>query len=309
MKSTVKYAALGAAAVLGLAGCSIPTTASDEIAVHKGGGPFESKASKGCVAPETREVNSAFDEYFYYPVNQRVFDFTGKDGADASPISVVSSDNQILTVPGSINFSLNTDCEILTAFHDNIGRRYSAYMVEADGGYTTGEGWARMMNLYVGRAADATLDRIAKTYTWRELYSDPDIKDEMNSAVNETIARLVNQQTDGEQEFFTEFSALIQQPQPDEELVAALKQEETARANAAATEAKATADAAAAVAAAEAQVAQKEAELRVKQIEAQIQREVIAAYGSVENYNNAKAIEKGLNPFQPTYGAPFTETR
>lgn len=306
-KMMLVAAALGAGAML-MTGCSIPTTASDEIAVHKANGPLEGKQSKGCVSPDQREINSAFDNYFYYPLNQRVFDFTGKKLADAEPITVVSSDNQILIVPGSVNFALNTDCNVLTAFHDNIGRRYQAYMVEGDKGYETGDGWARMMNLYIGRAADATLDRVAKQYTWRELYSDPKIKDEMNQTVNETIARLVNQQTDGDQEFFTEFSALIQQPIPDQELVAALKSEETARANASATQAKAVADAAAAEAAAQSQVAQKEAELKVKQIEAEIQRQVISAYGSVENYNNAKAIEQGLNPFQPSYGVPMTDT-
>lgn len=303
------YALLAlAVAALMLTGCTVPSTASDETAVHKGGGPFEDKGSKGCVLPDTREVNSAFDEYFYYPLNQRVFDFTGKEGSDAEPIVVVSSDNQTLTVPGSINFDLNTDCEVLTAFHDNIGRRYNAFMEEGEdgGGYVTGDGWKRMMILYIGRAADATLDRLAKQYTWRELYSDPSIKDDMNAEVNETIAALVSQQTDGDEIFFQNFSALIQQPTPDQALVDALKSEETARANAIATEARAVADANAAEAAARSQVAQKQAELEVSRIEAAIQAATIAAYGSVENYNNAMAIEKGLNPFQPVYGATLT---
>ena len=84
-------------------------------------------------------------------------------------------------------------------------------------------------------------------------------------------------------------------------MVDVVKLEESSRASAAATEAKAIADANAAEAAAEAQVAQKEAELKTKKIEAQIQQAEINAYGGVREYNNNKAIEKGLNPYQPVY--------
>lgn len=299
----LKTVVVGVLAVGVLTGCSQATPASDEIAVHKGGGPIEGKGSKGCVEPDTREFTAIFDDFFYYPLNQRIFDFTGDDSSDAQPIQVVSKDDQILTIPGTVNFDLNTDCDVLTAFHDNIGRTRGAYMVEGENGQLVlSDGWTKTLNLYIGRAADATLDRVAKDYTWRELYSDPAIKDKMNAAVNETIQKLVDQQTDGDQQFFRNFSALIQQPRPADELIAALKQEETARAEASATEAKAVADAAAAEAAADAQVAQKEAELAVRRIEAQLKQTEIAPYGNAQEFNYNKAIEKGLNPYQPTYG-------
>lgn len=304
MKRITKVAALGAVAAVGLTGCSMPVTAADEIALHYGGGPLEGQEFKGCVPASSRQVNSVADRYYYYPENQRVFDFTGKDGADVEPISVVSKDNQTLTIPGSVTFDLNTNCEVLKNFHNNIGRRYQAYMVDGENGeYVTSDGWSRMMNLYIGRAADATLDRVAKQYTWMELYSNPAIKDEMNAEVNKVVAQLVNQQTDGEDEFFQNFSALIAQPQPGDALVKALEDQQTAVATAQAAEAKAVAEANSARAAADAQVAQKQAELTVAQIEAQKKAAEIAAYGGPEAYNNAKAIEKGLNPFQPIYGA------
>ena len=189
------------------------------------------------------------------PDAQRVYDFRGGEGADAEPIQVVSQDNQPVSIPGTIQFSLATNnCDVLKAFHDNIGRRYSAYMVDGPDGRRTDTGWIKMMDVYLGAAANSTMDRVAKQYTWQQLYGDPAIKDEINSAVNEEIARLVNQQTDGDEVFFIEFSALLQQPLPDPELIQSLKDIETGKAAAEAVETRAIADAAAAEAAAGAQV-------------------------------------------------------
>lgn len=303
MNRTLKVLAtfVGAGALaLGLSACSTPSTAADEIAVHRGGGPFEGKTDKECVPASSREVNSAFDGYFYYPSNQRTYDFVGDKDSDAKPITVVSKDNQTLSIPGQINFELNTDCKVLKAFHDNIGNRYQAY--GTDSGQLEGEGWSKMLNLYIGRAADATMDRVAKQYTWRELYSDPAIKDTLNQKVNEEIQRLVNQQTDGDQVFFQNFQTLVNQPQPSQELVKALQTEESAKANAAATEVKAKADATAAENAAKAQVATKTAELKVAQLEAAILQAEINAHGGPALYNEWLIANKGLNPRQPTYG-------
>jgi hypothetical protein len=263
-----------------LTGCSMPSTAVDEVAVHRGGGLFESQSPKGCVPSGTKEVNSPGDSYFYYPANQSTYDFTGGKNSDSAPFTVVTKDNQTFEIPGSVKFSLNTKCEVLEKFHDNIGNRYAAY--NTDSGQPRNDGWRKMLSLYIAPAVDGTLDRIAKQYNWRELRNDPSIKDKMNSEVNETVARL------------------IQQPVAPKELSIAAAAEESARAQASATQVKAEADAAAAEAAAKSQVKQKEAELKVAQIEADIKAAEIAAYGSIREYNNRMAIEKGLNPYQPT---------
>jgi hypothetical protein len=281
-----------------LTGCSMPSTAVDEVAVHRGGGLFESQSPKGCVPSGTKEVNSPGDSYFYYPANQSTYDFTGGKNSDSAPFTVVTKDNQTFEIPGSVKFSLNTKCEVLEKFHDNIGNRYAAY--NTDSGQPRNDGWRKMLSLYIAPAVDGTLDRIAKQYNWRELRNDPSIKDKMNSEVNETVARLIQQQTPGNEEFFQNFSALIQQPVAPKELSIAAAAEESARAQASATQVKAEADAAAAEAAAKSQVKQKEAELKVAQIEADIKAAEIAAYGSIREYNNRMAIEKGLNPYQPT---------
>lgn len=289
---------LAVGVMFGTGACTVPSTSSDEILVHKGGGPFDDQGPRGCINPSTRSVEDANDNYYAYPANQRVYDFTGSENSDGAPFTVVSKDGQTLTIPGTLSFNLNTNCDVLQTFHDKIGNNNRAYMEDGK----TGEGWRKVLNLYMRPALDSTLDRIAKQYTWTQLYGDPTIKDEMNKAVNQSVRALVNQQFEGDQEFFQNYSSLIQQPQAPADLIALAKNEEVSKKEAANTEAKAKADAAAAKAAADAQVAQKQAELTVAKLQAQIKAAEIAAYGGIRDYNNAKAIEQGLNPFQPTYG-------
>ena len=312
------YALLAAVAVviLSVLGFFISGTVSaqaDEVAVHKGGGIIESPNSKGCVKANSREIQKPGDKYFWYPASQRTYNFTGVEGSDHGSFTVVSKDYQPLSVPGSVEFTLNTDCEVLTRFHDSIGNRYSAFHSGSGDWSETPDGWRIILDLYFAPALDATLDRVAKKYTWKELYADPTIKDEMNKTVNEQLAALIQQKMPGEDEFFQGFSALIQQPQPAETLVTALGNEESAKAQANAAKAKAVADAEtqrakavadaeAAKAAAEAQVATKEAEARIAKLDAEILEQKIKPFGSVEEYNSHLAIEQGLNPYQPTYG-------
>lgn len=299
MKRIIMLAVLAAVAIL--TGCSAPSTQADEVFVHKGSGISEGHENKGCVTPATREINwgtGMGDDYYAYPANARVFDFRGVDGSDRGPFEVVSKDGQTLTIPGTLSFTLNTNCDVLQKFHDRIGNRYQAYMEDNQ----TGAGWAKVLNLYMAPALDASLDRLAKQYTWNELRSDPTIKDKINSDVATTVTRLVNQQMEGEEEYFGGFQPLITQPIAPETLVASVRSQEEAVAAARATQAKAEADAAGLQAAAKAQVAQKEAELKVAQIEAQIRASEIRSYGGAEAYAKKLAIEKGLNPYQPSYG-------
>lgn len=294
---------LGAAFVM--SGCSIPSTQADEIFIHKGGGPFEDKDDKACIEPSSRQVESAFDAYYAYPANQRVYDFSGsvESGSDGDRFTVVSSDGITLSIPGTVSFSLNTKCEVLQKFHNDLGSRYSAYMETDDNGvYQTGSGWLQMLNIYFRPQLDATLDRVAKQYTWQKLRTDLSVKDEINKAVNAELPRLINQQIRGDNEYFIDISANILQPIAPPELVKAQEDVQTAQAQATATEAKAKADAAAALAAAEAQVGQKEAELKVKKIEAEIRLQEVRSYGGAEAYAKYLAIQKGLNPYQPVYG-------
>jgi regulator of protease activity HflC (stomatin/prohibitin superfamily) len=302
----VAIALIGA---VGLTGCSTVSTDPTEVALHYGNGPFEGKEFKACVPSGDRQnLNSFGDNYFHYPASQRTYDYTGGQNSDRAPFEVVSKDNQIMTIPGALEFSLNTNCGTdpesakdspLNSFHVTVGSRYQAYNTEP--GQPSNEGWAKVLDLYIGASLDAALDRVAKQYNWKDMYSNPAIKDEINAKVNETLATIVNQKFQGDHEFFINFSSLALQPEADAELIAALKQEEASKAQASATQVKAEADAAAAEASANAQVKVKQAELTVAKLNSDIELEKIRPFGDVKNYLDYLAVQKGINPFQPTY--------
>lgn len=303
-KTTRNLTVLGLATAA-LAACT--STSATEVAVHYAGGPLSSKSPEGCVEKSSRDY-SVFDTYRRYPLGQVVYDFTGKDGADAEPIEVVSKDNQTLTIPGQITMFLNTRCDVLQSFDVNVGGPRSAYLVEKDGEYVKSDGWRNVLALYQGRAADATLDRVAKRYTRDELFSDPTIKDVLNKEVNEQIAKLVNQQmgVSAKGPYFVNYSASMGQPDPGQDYRNILTQQQNVIAEGKRAQAEAESKASAAEAAARAQVAQKQAERKVAEEEAKIQRARISAYGNVRNYLENKALDKGLNLHQPSYGTAPT---
>lgn len=290
-------------AMLVLAGCSSVSTDTNETAVHVGGGSFEAKVAKDCIPPSTRQnTNSPNDKYYYYPVGQIAYDFTGRENSDSSPISVISKDNQTLTIPGQVTMTLKTDCDSLKDFHNKFGKNLVMYMEKDDeGNFVRSAGWRRGLNLYVGRALDSTLDRVAKNYTRDDLFSKPNLKDTINAEVDKTLAALVKQQMAGK-EYFTGWTTNVNQPDPGETYRRILTEQQQVVAQAKATEQKAVAEARAAKAAADAQVAQKESERQVAVKQAQIKAAEIRAYGSVEAYTKAKLAEQGLNPYQPSYG-------
>lgn len=276
--------AIAAAAVISLAGCSSVSTAADQVALHYKGGSMSSKTFEKCVPNSKKEWDGPGDSHFSYPASQRVYDATGTEGAESQPFTVVSEDNAELQVPVTVTFTLITECQTLREFHERLGNRYGAYM---DGDDTT-DGWVRMLNLVIGKPLDTTLDRIAQEYTWRELWNDPTAKTAIESEINADLAALVERQAGGV--YFEGFSALIQKPDPiNAGLKDAIAQEQTSVAKSKAQEAQAKADEARAL-----------AEIAVAEAEASKRKAEIAGYGSVENYLKAKALEKGINPWQPS---------
>lgn len=288
----------GGAIVLALVATACGTvgkTAPDQIAIHYSDGMWENQEFKDCLQPSKRERTGMGDVYYYYPANQRFLDATGGPNKDFDPITVVSKDNVELRIPITVNFFLKTeDCNVLRTFHEQVGRRFEAWMGEGD--TKTSDGWKRMLDVIIRQPLDTTLDRIAQGYNWRDLYNDPQAKTEIERQVNEQIATLVKRQTNNE-EFFRNWSALVQKPTPvNQDLANAIAAEQNSVADARAREAKARADRAAA-----------EAQVAVARAEAAKERELIKVLG-LEGYLRLKAIQAGMNPFQPQYGQPVKET-
>lgn len=267
---------------------------SDLVAVHVGSGPFDKKVVKGCEDASTRKYWTN-DTYVKFPTSEREWDATGQSGSDSKSFSSVTKDSVEMSIPVTVRFTLKTDCKTLTAFYNHFARRYDAHFTGSNS-YT--DGWETLLRKLVADPADQTLDRIVQGYNWRDVWQNPQTKTEIEKALTDalTSSNSLMVQT-AKAQYFEGISVLVGSPQPkNPDLKAAVALEQTNVAKAQSEEAQARADAAKA----QAQVAVAEAEAAKKRAE-------IAGYKNVDDYLRAKAIEAGLNPFQPTYLVPGTK--
>lgn len=272
-----------------LTGCSSASTGSDLKAVHYSGGAFSAKKYQDCLDPSTRTGFHPGDKYYAYPARQISYDATGGDAAERGRFISVSSDNAELYIPVTVTFNLVSDCDTLRAFHEAIGTRFSAWFDPDGRSSDYGQEWVDLLNFVIGKPLDQTLDRIVQRYPWREVWNDPDVKTILENEVTSNIETLVNRQAGGD--FFENFNVLVLKPDPvDENLVAAIADEQAGVAKAHAAEEKAKADEIAA-----------EAQEKLAVAQAKIKAAEISGYGDIEAYLKAQCIQAGCNPFQPTY--------
>jgi hypothetical protein len=212
---TRKFALL-TVAVLAVAGCSGISTQADEVGVHYKAGPFSATKFANCVGSSTRNYDGPGDAHYIYPAGQRTYDFTGGNGSESGPITVVSKDNQELTVSGVAKFYLDTDCDVLRSFHEQIGLKYKAYM----DGDSTSPGWDTMLRTYIGQQLKQAMTTAAQRYDWLDLYNDPATRARWEDEVNRLTPQLVTKFAGAE--YFKTFSFTLQKPVPTAGLLAGL---------------------------------------------------------------------------------------
>lgn len=272
-----------------------PTTAStgpDQVALHYSGGMFTPTRYKDCVPTSTRVWDGPGDKHYSYPASQTNFVFG--PGGDGDAITFVTKDGIEMTVTGVANFLLNTDCEALRQFHDLIGNRYKAYMVDGE----RAENWTlKVLPIYIGKPLDTAIDRAGQSFTYTELYTDPNKKAEWEQDVLAALPELVNRQTDGDVDFFENFAITLQKPEPPQPIKDALVEQQAAVARAKSKEAEAAAQKLAA-----------EAQIKVEKAEAAKIAERIKVLGR-DGYLKQYAIDHGQNPFQPSTGSLITDAK
>ena len=275
-----------AALLVGLVAASSVNTGSNVTALQIGGGPIEDRKIKRCIPAGTHEnLNSPGDDYVYYPLSERDWDATGQRGADSDPMRSVSSDNVEMQVPIVVRFSMVTDCTTLKTWYNEHRQRYGASLTE-DGHITSG--WDLALRKLVADPLDAQLDRIVQRFPWRQVWNDPAIKAEIEQQVSDQMETLVDRQARGH--YFEGFTVLVKKPSPiDKELVASINESQ-----------KLLAVSEQAIARARADVTRADAEVKVARAQAAKRRAEIEGYGTTEAYLKALAVEKGLNPWQPT---------
>lgn len=299
LKRTLSAITATTAAAILLAGCSVANTPPDQIALHYDGGAMVASKYIDCVDPSTYKTEGLGHTFYYYPTSLRTYSATGDEGAERKSFTVVSSDNAELTIPVTVTFTLTSDCDLLREFHESIGNRNKAFWGGSDfpdeNQDGTPDGWVTVLNFYIGKALEATLDRASQGYEWRELWNNPEIKAEIEKAVEENLAVIVDDQMKGH--YFDISTILLQTPTPvSEDLKNAVVAEQTAVANAKAAEAAAEAEKTSKVKAAEAAQAEAEARIAVAKAEAAQMEEQIRVLGQ-DGWIKKYGIDNGITPW------------
>lgn len=280
------------AAVAALTGCTVATTEPDQVGLHYEGGPFSAKKYASVVEPSKRDTFGPGDTIYYYPTGQRSYDATGGNNAEHNPFTSSSKDNVELSTPLSVTFELITaDSKVLRSFHELIGIKYKAYYEDGDTKDPSGvsPGWHHMLDFYMGQSIDTTVDRVLAGYAWRDAYGNADVRNQVQAAIQAELPQQVASKMQGV--YFQNFAVQVQRPVPtNPDLLKAIADNQTQVAAAQAAKAKADADTATA-----------NAQLALQRAEAAKKKADISAYGSVDEYNKAQAIQQGINPYQPTY--------
>lgn len=302
MKNTI--AALTFASTLFLPGCAYHAMSPGEQSVVQNGSffPGADKSLIECIGPSTTK-NETFNEVFKYPARQISLDATGGNDAQRGPYVVVSSAAAPaeMDVPVVVTFDLTRDCEKLKKFHAEFGTKYSGWL-NNDG--SESQGWKDLVNYVVGQPLQDTLNGVAQNYTWQQIWNDEKARTEFRTALAKKLPEESKARTNGE-EYFTNFQILVLKPTPvNPDLKAAIEAQQAAAQRALATQAEAVGKANADKAKADAELETAKSQTLVAQQEA-IQRQAeISGYGNIEAYLRALAIERGQNPYQPTYVVP-----
>lgn len=309
--AAVLLAFIVGAIALGRATFMSYSTQPNNVALAYNDGPIANRTYDKLIPPGTREAQGFGDVAFSYPTDQRDWDFAGvQERSDANPLRIVvkgigGQGSAEIHQPGIVRFILDTDEETLKGFHEQLGLRYGAYANEEG---EMGEGWQSIvLPKYLETPLRRTMQEVAaeKQYTVDALYLQPALRTEWANLTLERLPNAVKAEVDSRMQFFGGFTLDLGQPPvlPDG-IRQNLDAEQTALSDARRqqTEAKAKADAI--TANAQAEVTRAESEARIAAAEAAKRTAEANGYGGFDERNKARAIENGLNPYQPTIVAP-----
>ena len=298
--SKALFATASALAFALLGGCSTINTPSDMVGLHYDGGWMTASKFLECVPASKYQNTPPGHTSYQYPTSLRYYNASIDKGAESGPITVVSKDNAEMLVPVSVTFTLITgDCEKLRSFHEKIANRDQAFWGGTDfadeNADHTPDGWVKILNTYIGKALDTTLDRAAQAHPWRALWNDPAVKVQLEKEVESNLTKMVDDRMGDH--YFEIHTILVQKPDPvSVDLKNAASAEQVAVAKAKAAEVEAAAQEKAASARVKAAKAEREVEVTKAQTEAAVIAEQIRVMGK-EAWIKKYGIDKGLTPW------------
>lgn len=211
--------ATAAAGILALAtACSVTNVEPDQGGIVYDAGAFSPTTFQECLKPSTRDVSGWGDEGYTYPNGQRTYRFAGNEGDEGKPITSPAKDGPAMTIYGGLVFNFSAaDCTKLRKFHEQIGRKYSAYELP---------GWVEMMKFYIGAPVERAMDEVTLKYGWRELYYDSAKKAAWEQEMAVKTGQYIKEVT-GE-DYFANMVFILRQPEPPQALKDAQAAEQTA---------------------------------------------------------------------------------
>lgn len=221
--------------LIGASACGeVVKTGQATQAVWYQDGSFQSQTFKGCVKNAQRDRKGIGDRFYYYPVGQRTYSFTGLPGSERGPITITTHDSQQMTVAGFITFTLTQDCATLRKFHEQIGLKYGAYFTE---GENDSAGWSKFLNDYIDVPLNTVMSNAGLDENWQDLYSSATTLKRFDDEVTQNIDSQINSAI-GIPDVIRVNDVNTQKPQPSKELLATIQQVQQAKAQGAADRAK-----------------------------------------------------------------------
>lgn len=308
-----------AAAMVFLSGCSLTgdglTDPSMQTLRYEGGFAEGSKFHS-CVKPGSKMISD--DTYYPYPTTQRYnqWDSSNYQGAEKDPMAgsggsdhpdlyLVDKNGNGVLLKIKVDFFLNTSCARVTVdgtnypggtlqvYHEKIGKTRDAYF-DKNGKYKAG--WINTMNIYISSAVVNNLTPEVRKYDAEAMWKDDTLRTDLQSQLQSKLQGLVNEGMETDLEFYKDFKVTITSITPDPEFLALYKERQNAKIRAETAEANKAA-----------RVTEADANAQVAKREALVRQAEISGYGSVDAYLRYLAIQKGINPWQPTVSSVLSK--
>lgn len=227
-----KYWPVIGAALLGVSICAPLVVGNmgasvnpDEEGIRYDHPPFSGSKFSTCVRPGQYNLAAPWNNpsYYAYPAGQRTYRFYN-DGsnADAAAFKVNTKDGVEMHASGVVSFYLNTDCETLRKYHENIGLKYQSWMENG----VPSKGWYSMLDVYLGQSIQRAMSDATLGLNWQQLYADPKTKAEWEAKVKQLLPIYVKQSMGGD--YIDKFSVTIQKPEIPTDLSDALRSAQVA---------------------------------------------------------------------------------
>lgn len=172
---------------------SLYSVPPDKVALHYSGGPIDGVHYVEQLRPGTSLSFLGLEEnVYYYPSTTRnyIVDINSNRGDRGAPDSIrtTSSDSIEADWNVAVSFKLNTDPKVLQRFHEKLGLKFGAW---------SSDGWDTMLDQTLRQVLENRMNAEASKYKIEDLYSNPQVRTAIQTAVGTDLRNGVNDFANG----------------------------------------------------------------------------------------------------------------